>query len=504
MKIDVQPLEDHQVKVTADFDSDTMDQFMRRAARKLSRQTKIPGFRPGKAPYEIIRRQLGEETLQQQSIEDIVDEFYPKILEEANIKPGASGTLDEIISIDPLKLAFIIPLEPEVNLGNYRDIRLDYIEEPVTDTEVDEFLERLRTNYSTAEPVERPAENGDLVYVKFSGKLTHPAEGEDEMVYPQRPAQFIIGTDIVEDRNWPYPGFADTLIGLSVGDEKTTHYTFPDDEADEAIRGKEVEFSVTVQSIKALKLPDLNDEFAQTVGQFDTLEDLRKIVREQLEASKRNEAEDKYFTELIDKVVEGATIKYPPQMLEHEIEHTLLHFKEDLASQGLEYNAYLKMIGKDERTLIEEEIRPATRKRIERSLVMEEIARVENIQLEQSDYDEAISNTISQIQAQPQPRKAKERISSDLVNSLTMNELSRKLNQKVLERMKAIATDHGDEADATPLQAEPEPDATGELPARSQPEEKVETETAAVEKPSEVKKQRRKAKPETAPNQTGE
>ncbi len=191
--------------------------------------------------------------------------------------------MKEIVSYQSPQFSFINPLETEIYPGAYKDVRLDYKEEPVTDDEVNDFIQRLRTNYSTAEPVERPAENGDLVYVKFSGKLTHPAEGEDPLPFPERPAQFIIGNDVVQNRDWPYPGFNDSLLGLSAGDEKVTSYTFPEDETDPALKGKEVEFTVNVQSVKAVRLPELDAEFAQSVGQFESVEDLTKAVREQLE-----------------------------------------------------------------------------------------------------------------------------------------------------------------------------------------------------------------------------
>lgn len=480
MKLDVQPLEDHQVKVIAEFEPAVMEEFMRRAARKISRETRIPGFRPGKAPYDMVRRHVGDEALQQQALEDMIDEYYPKIIDEAKLKPGATGSLDEIVSVDPPKFSFIIPLEPEIDLGTYQDIRLEYKEETITEQEVQDFIQRLRTNYSTAEPVDRPAENGDLVYAKFSGKLTNPAEGEEPVPFPERPAQFMIGNDVIQNRDWPYPGFNETLLGLAAGDEKVTRYTFSADEADDALKGKEVEFTVNVQSVKAVQLPEMNDEFAQSVGQFESVDELTKAVREQLEINKKADTDDKYFTELIDKVVEGATIKYPPQVLEHEVEHLLEHLKEDLAQQGMEMEAYFKMIDSDREKYIEDNVRPAARKRIARSLVMDRLAETEAIKLEQSDYDEAISATVSQLRMQAKPRKAKEKVDQDMVNNMTMSELSRKFNQKVLARMKAIATGRGSET--------------------------VETESSEIpeEKPVKAKKPRAKAKPKTEEPETTE
>lgn len=489
MKLDVQPLEDHQVKVTAELEPSVLDDFMHRAARKISRETRIPGFRPGKAPYDMVRRHVGEDVLQQQAVEDLIDEYYPKILDEADIKPGAMGSLEKIVSTNPPVFSFVIPLEPTVDLGNYKEIRQDYTLDPVTEKDVDEFIQRLRTNYATAEPVERAAEDGDLVYVKFSGKLVKPAEGEDENVFPERPAQFIVGNDVMQNRDWPYPGFNESLKGLSAGEEKVSKYTFPKDEKDDALKGKKVEFKVNVQSVKSLKLPELNDEFAQTVGQFDSVDALRKGVQEQLEANKKEETDDAYYSSVIDKVIDGATIKYPPQVLDHEVEHMLEHLKEDVARQGMELEAYFKMIDMDREKYIEEQVKPAARKRIARSLVLDELAKAEQVKLEQDDYNQAISATVSQLQSQPRPKKTKEKISSDLVNNMTMNELSRKFNVKVLERMKAIATGHGED---TPVDSVEE--VKPEKPARAKKAAKPK-ETAEAGEPAKVKKTAAARKP---------
>ncbi len=506
MKLEVQPRDDHQVKIIAEFEQAEFDSYVHRAARKLAKQTRIPGFRPGKAPFDIVRRVIGDEALNQQAIEDLVDDQYGKILDEAKVQPGASGSLDEIVEMNPPKLAFLVPLEPEVVLGDYKSIRQEYQPQEVGDSEVEDFLKRLQTNYSTAEPVERPAEKGDLVYVKFSGKLTNPAEGEDADVFPERPAQFIIGDEVVQDRDWPFPGFNDRLAGLSADETKRILHTFSADDEDEAIRGKEVEFEITVQSIKSMTLPEIDDDFAQTVGQFESVEALRNAVREQLEENKKNEYEDTFFSSLIDKVVADATIKYPPQSLDHETEHMLEHLKEDVARQGIELEAYFKMIDKDRDTYIEEEVKPAAKKRLERSLVMEKLAQAENVKLEENDYQEAVNETIQALQTLPQPKNKKDRLNQNMVDSMTMNVLNRKFNTLVLDRLKAIATGEAvlaeqaqalaekvaetTEADAESATSETQP-AVDEVPA----EKAVSEETPA--EPVKTRKPRKKAKSTT-------
>ncbi|TLM97619.1 hypothetical protein FDZ73_24740, partial [bacterium] len=226
MKIETQPREDHQVKIIAEFDAETKEGFMRRAARKISQETKIPGFRPGKAPYDIVRRMYGDGAIEQQAVELLIDDQYSKVLDEAGVKPGAPGSLDEVISTEPLKLSFIVPLAPEVALGDYNAIRQNYEAPAVSDDQVTEYLHRLQTSYATAEPVERAAEKGDLVYYMLSGHLADPAEGEDAEVIKDGPAQTVIGEDTVSDKDWPFVGFSEELVGLSANDTKDIQHTY--------------------------------------------------------------------------------------------------------------------------------------------------------------------------------------------------------------------------------------------------------------------------------------
>ncbi len=277
MKIETQPRDDHQVRLITEIEPEAFEKTKRQAARKISQQTKIPGFRPGKAPYDMVRRVIGEDAIQKEAIELTIDQVYPEVIKEAGIKPAAPGTLDEIVSVDPVKLAFLVPLAPTVELGDYREIRVPYDLEPLPEEKVDQFIDRLRTSYGTAEPVERPAQEGDMVYATVTGKLTQPEEGKDPVIVNERPLQAILRSDDQDEDEWPFPGFSRQLAGLSAGDEKTVPYTFTEDSKFDALRGKEVEFQVKVQSVKSMTLPELNDEFAQTLGEFKDVAALREF-----------------------------------------------------------------------------------------------------------------------------------------------------------------------------------------------------------------------------------
>ena len=156
MKIETTPRDEHQVQIVAEFDDETLEKFKHRAAHKIATEAKIPGFRPGKAPYDVIRRFAGEKTIVNEAMELLVDEVYPDVIKEANVKPYGPGELENVISIAPPKLSFIVPLEPEITLGDYRSVRLDYAPQPFDEKEVDRFFYQLQTNYATVEPSDHP------------------------------------------------------------------------------------------------------------------------------------------------------------------------------------------------------------------------------------------------------------------------------------------------------------------------------------------------------------
>jgi trigger factor len=277
LKIDSERLEEHQVKLTVEFDDETFEGAKRRAARQIAKRTKIPGFRPGKAPYHIIVRTVGEQAVIERGIEFLIDDQYPKIIEEAEIDPHGPGQLEDVVSFDPLVLEFLVPLAAEVELGDYRSIRIPYELEEIDNDDVDEVLDNLRQSQAIEEPAERPAQEGDRIFLDMSGKRVVLEEGVDEIVIQERQHSVIIQPEEVEDSiEWPYAGFSREIIDMSAGDEKTFTYTFSEDSNFESLAGVPVEFHVQVDEIKSRTLPEFDDEFAQSIGEFETLTDLRE------------------------------------------------------------------------------------------------------------------------------------------------------------------------------------------------------------------------------------
>ncbi len=449
MKIETALRDDQQTRLVAEFDSAMMEKYKRQAARKISQTTKIPGFRPGKAPYDMVRRLFGDERLNQEAIELMLDEVYPQVLNEANITASGPGKLDEIISMDPPTFAFIIPLPPQVELGDYQSIRKEYAPEPITDDQVEQTLRRMQRSYATAEPVERPAQPGDMVSFKLSARRTNVEEGENETLITESPYQLIAGENEDEEgEDWPYEGFSDELIGLSADETKTVVHQFDEETSYEDLRGKEAEFTITVQNVKELHLPAMDDEFAQSLGEFETLEDLRKVVRQQLEQNYTQQFDQNYYEELISELVSQATVKYPPHMLEEEIEEFIHGVEHNLEHDRLDLDTYLKMRNMDRETFVETEVKPAAARRLERSLVLEEFARHEGIEVKNDEIRSIYFAAMQQMQQSTEARKMQsrdKRSSREIANSIAVNTVNNIFNQRLMSRLKALATGKAEE-----------------------------------------------------------
>lgn len=446
MKITTEAREDHQMQVVAEFEANALEKFKRTAARKIAAKAKIPGFRPGKAPYDVIARLYGEPAIEEEAIELMVEDIYPKMLDEAKINPSAPGSLQDIDKGDPLKFTFLVPLEPTVDLGAYREIGKEYTPKAVTEKQVEEFIARLQRTYATAEPVERPAEKGDLVYVKVDATLTNP-EGDDKPeLLKDSPLQLVIGENDTEENDFPYAGFGDNLIGLAANEEKTFNYTYGSDSKYDKLRGKAVEFHVTLQSVKHLALPELNDDFAAQFGEFDTMDKLHDGVKSQIENRQNAEYDQEYFEGLLDDITSAAVIKYPPQLLEHESEHVVEDVTRDLEQQRMELDAYLKTLKKEKDVWMEEDVKPAAKKRLERSLVMEELSRVERVQVSKEEVQNEVGQMVTEMSNSGDVKNLEKQLKNErVVNAITMQAASRVLNRNLFARLKDIATGKADE-----------------------------------------------------------
>jgi trigger factor len=433
LKIEKTIEENHEAKLVVEIDPEMMDKYKRKAARKISERGKIAGFRPGKAPYDIVVRNYGEQAIVEQAIDFLIDAEYSNILQEADVNPSAAGSLESVDSLEPPRFTFRVPLAPEVDLGDYHSIRMPYEWTAPDESEVDKAIVDLRQMYSTTENVEREAQEGDYVLVDVKSETTELNRAGF--------AAFIRKEE--RDTEWPYNGFANELVGLKPGDTKTVKHTFPEDWDMEGLRGKETEMEATVKTVRAVTLPELDDEFAKTVGAGETLAELREAVQKDVEARSKAEYDDKYFVDLIEKIKEGATIKYHQHSLEHEAEHILEDLSQRLSQQNMDLETYFKLRDTTREKFLEEETMPVAKKRFERSLILDEVVRKENIQVDNESLDAEFNQTLSALTMQGvdlNKIRGGRKGQQNFAQAVAMESANRVLTRRALDVLKSIAT----------------------------------------------------------------
>jgi trigger factor len=422
LNIEQQTLEDHQVKLTVQIEPSKLEEAKHRAARRISQKKKIPGFRPGKAPYPIILRTIGEEAILEEALDLLVKEIYPNVIEESKIKPYGPGSLENMPKLDPPTFEFIVPLEPEVTLGDYKKIRISYKLKSITKKDINKVLDDLRERQVVLEPSDQPAKEGDQVYIKLSIKRVHPAEGEIASLVNERRMPVVITSSKTENKaEWPYPGFSQKLLGLTKGDEKVFQYTYPENSDYKELRGKETEVQVMVEEIKKRILPELTDEFAQSIGeQYENLQALLDDIRKSLEKQAKEDYDSKYNDKIMLEMLKDTVIKYPPQMLDREIDLYLHQLEDRLAQQKLDMDTYLKM-RKIDAAALRSEAKPLAEERLKRTLVLLEISKVENIHVENTELESESMRTLDELGRMMPPEKAKKTLTNEFVRGMIGN-----------------------------------------------------------------------------------
>jgi len=448
LKIEREDLEDRQVGITVELEDDRLVRAMRVTAKRLGKNTKISGFRPGKAPYDVLVRTLGEEAIFDEALEELGQEIYREAIEEMELEPFAMGSLDEVVNRDPLILRYTVPLSPDVDLGAYKDLRHAYEEPQIEDETVEQVLENLRERQALIEPVERPAAIGDVVVADVIAELDSDEEGEDQVLLDDKDVSILVD----EETTWPIPGISEHLVGIEAGDKKEFEYTFPDDYVNETLREKQTTFEISCLEVKSRFIPEWSDDLAKNLGEVESLLDLRIKVREDLTNDAVNQAETTHGREVVDKVIEGATVNYPPILLQQEINDMLRELSDRLRMQNLSLEDYMKIDNKSQEDLLEE-ITPNAEERLKRALVLGELITLEDIKVDDAEVDSEIENFLERFEDKSDTTKqlfnnpeGQRRISLDL------------LSDKAIKRLIAIAAGEGDKTSAIEAETEVEPE----------------------------------------------
>lgn len=389
MKLKIHSEEDseRQLKVTVDVPEERVQAQMRRTARSLAKRVRIPGFRKGKVPYNVLVNRVGEQALRADAIEEMIEPVFLEALEEISEQPYRQPTLDDV-EFDPLILKLTIPLEPTVALGDYRAVRKEIAEVEVTGEALEEALEQLRASFQELEEVDRPAAVGDMVTLSGEGKVVE--EGGD-VIWSEQESDLVLDPD----KTLPDLPFVENIVGLSAGEDAEFSVSFPDEHEDDELAGKEVAFTISVSKVQNRTLPDLDDDLAQQAGEHESLDELSEAMEEQLLEQAKNNARNELLDEWVEELLKDAQIVFPPAVAESELDTMVNDFRDQITRSGWQWEDFLKLQGESEESLRENWQEGATN-RIQRGLVLREFSQLEHLEVNTSDVDEMLEQRISQ------------------------------------------------------------------------------------------------------------
>ena len=382
--------EDRQLAVTIQVDQERVERELRKAATKVAGQFRIPGFRKGKAPYNIIVQQYGLANLYNEFVENLGQELFQQAIVQEKIEPYAQSSLEDI-QLEPLTYKLLVPLDPEVQLGDYHSLRIEEPTAAVDDALVESRLEQYREQYASWQEVQRPSEYGDMLTIDVKSVIAATEEGGEETVVLDE-----TDWDVTLDQENPMepPGFDEKLIGLSAGQTDQFVLGWPA-EGQSMYAGKEATFTVTVKKVEAYKKPELNDDLAKLAGpDFETLEDLKTSIRSSAEAGEKNRLENEYVTSVLDAVVEMSTLNYPPVVIEDQIDSMMRDTEQRLRQMGIEnFENFLRQSNQKIEDY-RERLRPEASKIAVRNLVLSEIVKQDKLTVSDEEIEEQIKEMI--------------------------------------------------------------------------------------------------------------
>ena len=383
MSLQVEKMEKNMAKLTIEVAAEDLEKAMQNAYQKAKGRISIPGFRKGKAPRKMIEQMYGKGVFLEDAVNALIPEHYSKALAECDLEIVSQPTID-ITQAEPGKALIFtaeVATKPEVTLGDYKGVEVPKTEINVTDEDVDaEIKKEQEKNSRTINVEDRGAQLQDVVTIDFEGSVDGvPFDGGQATEYP-----LTLGS------NTFIPGFEEQLVGAKVGDDVDVKVTFPEEYQAKELAGKEAIFKCAVKKIEAKELPELDDDFAKDVSEFDTLAEYKEHVKTNLVDRKENEAKRAKEDAAVDKAIENAQMDIPEAMLQTQCRQMLDDFSRRMQSQGLSMDQYFQFTGMTADKMMED-MKPQALKRIQTRLVLEKVAEVENIQPTEEEVNEEIS-----------------------------------------------------------------------------------------------------------------
>ena len=380
MSLQVEKLEKNMAKLTIEVSAEDLEKAIEKVYQKQKKQISIPGFRKGKVPRMMVEKMYGKEVFYEDAANDLIPEAYDKAVDECEEDIVSSPKI-EVTQIEagrPFVFTATVALKPEVKLGEYKGVKIEKIDREVTEEDVMAEINRERDNNARNITVEdRPVKDGDMTVLDFEGFVDGVAfDGGKGENYP-----LTIGSGAF------IPGFEEQLIGAEIGKEVEVKVTFPEDYQAEELQGREAVFKCVVQEIKEKELPELDDEFAGEISEFDTLAEYKEDVRKNLAEKKEKDAKSARENAAVEAAVKACEMEIPDAMLETQQRQMVDEFAQRITMQGMSMEQYMQFTGATYEKMIEQ-VKPQAEERIRARLVLEAIAAAEKIEATEEDYEE--------------------------------------------------------------------------------------------------------------------
>ena len=371
MQTKVKLLKDSEAELFVELDKEELREYLKKTGEKISGLVKFDGFRPGKTPLDVVRKEIGDEKILEEALELAVTASLSKALKKERLEVvSSSGLAISENTVESLKYSIKLLLFPEVKLGSYKNLGLAKKDIKIEDKEIDaavESLLKMRTEYKD---FDGPVERGHHLEIDFtvteSGRLI---EGGESKNHP-----LILGSGGF------IPGFEEELIGLKKGENKTFSLQAPKDYYQKSIAGKKLDFKATIKSVKSGKPPELNEDFVKSLGRFNSVDDFKGMVAENLKMEKKRRETDRLRLEILEKVNKTSEVKVPAKMLQEQLESMIANFDKSLHEKGMELGLYLAHLKKTQEDL-KKEWHSEAENQVRRGLIMREIAKREGIKV---------------------------------------------------------------------------------------------------------------------------
>ncbi len=382
MSVQVEKLEKNMARLTVEVPAQEVEKALQSAFMKNKNKISVPGFRKGKVPRQMIEKMYGPEIFYEDAVNEMLPDAYEQAVKECGEDIVSSPEIDitQIKKGEPFIFTAEVAIKPEVKLGKYKGVKVEKSDAAVTDEEVDEEIGRERErNARNVEVTDRPVKDGDMTILDFEGFVDGVAfEGGKGENY-----SLTIGSGAF------IPGFEEQLIGAQIDQETEVNVTFPEDYQAEELQGKAAVFKCTVKEIKEKELPELDDEFASEVSEFDTLEEYKADVRAKITERKEKAARDAKEEKVIEAIINDSDMEIPEAMLATQQRQMVDEFGQRIQMQGIPMEQYYQMTGNTRERMIEQ-VRPQAEKRIKSRLVLEAIAKAENIEVTEEEFEEEL------------------------------------------------------------------------------------------------------------------